>query len=149
MATNRKSQRLLALFSLLLILALVLGACAPAAPAGEQAAQPAEQAAQPAAGSKILLYDGNQDIDNIDPATGENYSINAALISLYDALFITRGNELQPNLVESYEVSDDAKVFTFKLKQNAKFHDGSPVNADAVVYSFNRLITLQGPPTYR
>lgn len=149
MATNRKSQRLLALFSLLLILALVLGACAPAAPAGEQAAQPAEQAAQPAAGSKILLYGGNQDIDNIDPATGENYSINAALISLYDALFITRGNELQPNLVESYEVSDDAKVFTFKLKQNAKFHDGSPVNADAVVYSFNRLITLQGPPTYR
>ena len=33
----------------------------------------------------ILLYGGNQDIDNIDPATGENYSINAALLSLYDA----------------------------------------------------------------
>jgi peptide/nickel transport system substrate-binding protein len=150
MATNRIQQRLPALFSLFVIFALLLGACTPAAaPTGDQVAQPAEGAAAPAAGSKILLYGGNQDIDNIDPATGENYSINAALISLYDALFITRGNELQPNLVESYEVSDDAKVFTFKLKQNAKFHDGSSVNAEAVVYSFNRLMTLQGPPTYR
>lgn len=149
MATSSTRQRVQTLFSILAILALVLVACAPT-PAANEAAQPAEAAAEaPAAGSKILLYGGNQDIDNIDPATGENYSINAALISLYDALFITRGNELQPNLVESYEVSDDAKVFTFKLKQNAKFHDGSSVNAEAVVYSFNRLMTLQGPPTYR
>lgn len=140
-------QRYHALFTFIVIVSLVLVACAPA-PAANEAAQSAAAEA-PAAGSKILLYGGNQDIDNIDPATGENYSINAALISLYDALFITRGNELQPNLVESYEVSDDAKVFTFTLKQNAKFHDGSAVNADAVVYSFNRLMTLQGPPTYR
>ncbi len=97
----------------------------------------------------VLLYGGNQDIDNIDPATGENYSINAALLSLYDALFIVRGENLEPNLVDSWEVNDDATVWTFNLKPNAVFHDGSPVNADAVVYSFNRLMTIQGPPTYR
>ncbi|MBK8020981.1 MAG: ABC transporter substrate-binding protein [Chloroflexi bacterium] len=97
----------------------------------------------------VLLYGGNQDIDNIDPATGENYSINAALVSLYDALFIVRGEELQPNLVDTWEVNEDATVWTFNLKPNAVFHDGSPVNADAVVYSFNRIMTLQGPPTYR
>jgi len=100
-------------------------------------------------GEDILLYGGNQDIDNIDPAVGENYSINAALISLYDALFIYRGNELEPNLVDTYEVNDDATVFTFHLHDNAVFHDGSPVNADAVVYSFNRAMAIQGPPTYR
>ncbi|MDP6764427.1 MAG: hypothetical protein QF691_00170, partial [SAR324 cluster bacterium] len=49
----------------------------------------------------ILLYGGNQDIDNIDPATGENYSINAALRSLYDALFIYRGEKIEPHLVDS------------------------------------------------
>ena len=97
----------------------------------------------------ILLYGGNQDIDSIDPATGENYSINAALRSLYDALFIYRGSEAQPHLVESWEVSDDATVWTFKLKENAVFHDGSPVNADAVVYSFNRTMAIAGPPTWR
>jgi peptide/nickel transport system substrate-binding protein len=100
-------------------------------------------------GQNILLYGGNQDIDNIDPATGENYSINAALLSLYDALFIVRGENLEPNLVDTWEVNEDATVFTFNLKQNARFHDGSPVNADAVVYSFSRMMQLEGPPTYR
>ena len=97
----------------------------------------------------ILLYSGQQDIENIDPAVGENYSINAAHRSLYDALFIFRGNDMEPNLVESYDINDDATVFTFKLKENAVFHDGSPVNADAIVYSWKRLIEIQGPPTYR
>ena len=97
----------------------------------------------------ILLYGGNQDIDNIDPATGENYSINAALRSLYDALFIYRGTEIEPHLVESWEVNDDATVWTFKIVENAVFHDGSPVNAEAVVYSFNRTMEISGPPTYR
>ena len=97
----------------------------------------------------ILLYGGNQDIDNIDPATGENYSINAALRSLYDALFIYRGADIEPHLVESWEVNDDATVWTFKLVENAVFHDGSPVTADAVVYSFNRMMAISGPPTYR
>lgn len=98
----------------------------------------------------ILLYGGNQDIENIDPAIGESYSIDAALRSLYDPLFIPIGNEIVPHLVESYEVSDDARVWTFKLVENATFNDdGSPVNAAAVVYSFDRLLTLQGPPTYR
>ena len=97
----------------------------------------------------VLLYGGNQDIDNIDPAVGENYSINAALVSLYDPLFILRGEEIEPLLVDTWEVSDDATVWTFNLKQNATFHDGSPVNAAAVVYSFNRLLEIQGPPVYR
>ena len=53
--------------------------------------------------------------------------------------------DIEPHLVESWEVNDDATVWTFKLKENAVFHDGSPVNADAVVYSFNRMIGYRGP----
>ena len=131
---------------------LLLSACAPAAP--ESATNGSDDGSgestdASAAGDNILLYGGNQDIDNIDPATGENYSINAALLSLYDGLFIMRGANAEPNLVDSWEINDDATVFTFKLKENATFHDGNPVNAEAVVYSFNRMLELQGPPTYR
>ncbi len=100
----------------------------------------------PAASARIVRYASGQTIDNIDPAIGENYSINNALISLYDALFIVRGDTLENNLVDSYEASADASAFTFKLKENAKFHDGTPVNADAVVYSWQRMMRLQGPP---
>lgn len=99
--------------------------------------------------SQILLYGGNQDISNIDPAVGEDYSNSAALRSLYDPLFIYRGNELEAHLVESWEVNDDATVWTFKLVENAVFHDGSPVNADAVVYTFNRIQAVNGPPNWR
>jgi len=131
---------------------LLLSACAPAAP--ESATNGSDDGSgestdASAAGDNILLYGGNQDIDNIDPATGENYSINAALLSLYDGLFIMRGANAEPNLVDSWEINDDATVFTFQLKENATFHDGNPVNAEAVVYSFNRMLELQGPPTYR
>ena len=134
---------LLLLSACVLLLFAACGAPAPAATgdadiAAEDVAE--DVAADMAAAERILLYGGNQDIDNIDPATGENYSINAALLSLYDALFIMRGTEAEPHLVESYEVNDDASVFTFKLKENAVFHDGSPVNAEAVVYSFNRHV---------
>lgn len=127
---------------------LFAAACAAAPAATDGSASDGGDAAM-ADGERILLYGGNQDIDNIDPATGENYSINAALLSLYDALFIMRGPTAEPHLVDSYEINDDATVFTFKLHENAVFHDGSSVNAEAVVYSFNRLLELEGPPTYR
>ena len=103
-----------------------------------------------AAQDRILLYGGNQDIHDIDPATGENYSINAALRSLYDALFIARGNEIVPHLVTNFQGNEDASVWDFEIVDNATFNDdGSSVNADAVVYSFNRTLEIGGPPTYR
>ncbi len=99
---------------------------------------------------RILLYGGNQDIHDIDPATGENYSINAALRSLYDALFLARGVDIVPHLVTSFQGNEDATVWDFELVQNATFHDdGSSVNADAVVYSFNRAMEIGGAPIYR
>lgn len=43
-----------------------------------------------------------------------------------------------PGLAESWTASDDGTVWTFKLVENATFHDGTPFNAEAVVYNFER-----------
>ena len=103
-----------------------------------------------AAQERILLYGGNQDIHDIDPATGENYSIDAALRSLYDALFMARGNDILPHLVTSFQGNEDASVWDFELVQDATFNDdGSSVNAEAVVYSFNRAMEIGGSIIYR
>ncbi|MDG4889784.1 ABC transporter substrate-binding protein [Mesorhizobium sp. WSM4887] len=50
------------------------------------------------------------------------------------------GKELQPSLAESYQISPDAKVFTFKLHDNAKFCDGSKITSADVKFSFERAL---------
>ena len=45
---------------------------------------------------------------------------------------------LTPDLAESWDVSVDSKMYTFHLRQNAKFHNGKPVTAQDVLYSLER-----------
>lgn len=58
----------------------------------------------------------------------------------YDAKVIV------PELAESWEVSADKKTYLFKLRKNATFHDGSPVTAKDVKWSFDRAIAAGGFP---
>lgn len=84
------------------------------------------------------------DVFTVDPAVGFDQAIGSSLKQFYDSLFRYVGNppQLEPWLAESYTVSDDALVYTIRLRQDAVFHDGSPVNADAVVYSAERLLRV-------
>lgn len=65
---------------------------------------------------------------------------------LYDALIkweLTQGEkpaELVPGLAESWDLSEtDNTLWTFKLRQGVTFHDGTPFNADAVLFAFDRI----------
>lgn len=92
-------------------------------------------------GSAVNLY-------TLDPAIGFDQAISCSLKNLYDSLFKHTGNPPRPIpwLVESYQVSPDAREWTFKLVEDAYFHDGTPVTADAVKYSVGRLMHFdQGP----
>jgi peptide/nickel transport system substrate-binding protein len=53
--------------------------------------------------------------------------------------------EYDPILAESYEVSEDALVYTFNLRQDIVFSDGTPFNAEAVNVSFNRSVDENAP----
>lgn len=92
----------------------------------------------------IAIFTSTVDIPNIDPAVGHDSAIAVSQKQLYDTLYRHEGNppELVPWLATDHTVSDDAREWTFTLDDRAKFKDGSPVTADAVVYSTQRLLSV-------
>jgi len=57
--------------------------------------------------------------------------------------------KLEPELAESWQVAPDGMSVVFKLRKNAKFHDGTPVTAKDVKWSFDRMVTVGGFPTFQ
>jgi peptide/nickel transport system substrate-binding protein len=104
-------------------------------------------ATAPAMAANIVTMNAVQIFGTIDPAKISDYTDYMAAVNLYDGLVNVddKGN-LVPELAESWVVSPDAKEVTFKLRADAKFQDGSPVEASDVVYSVERLLKInQGP----
>lgn len=95
-------------------------------------------------GRKILIIASNQDIPNFDPHIATGYSASMLLRNVYDSLVRVEGNPPNPvpHLAASWTVSDNGLEYVFKLDPAAKFHDGTPVTAEDVTYSFARVIRL-------
>ena len=103
--------------------------------------------AAPAMAQNIISVDLPAPFGGLDPAKISDQIDYTAAVNLYDALLtVVEGGALQGELAESWEVSDDAREVTFKIRDDANFTDGSPVEASDVVYSFERLLRInQGP----
>ncbi|MGA1532700.1 MAG: ABC transporter substrate-binding protein, partial [Aquiluna sp.] len=72
--------------------------------------------------------------------------VNFGTRTLKDGSLAFDYNKVIPELAESWVISKDKKSLTFKIKQNAKFWDGSPVTAEDVRWSFERALALGGFP---
>jgi peptide/nickel transport system substrate-binding protein len=97
---------------------------------------------------KILVFAGRQEVPTIDPSIKYDWSIRMMQQALYDGLVKYVGNppEIVPWLAERWEVSPDARTWTFHLARAARFTNGDPVTAEAVRWSFARTLKLnQGP----
>lgn len=76
----------------------------------------------------------------LDPAFASSDAEVAVLNAVYDYLVdIDADNNIQPRLASSWTVSEDGLSYTFELVENAVFHDGNPVTAEDVVWTFDRL----------
>ena len=105
-----------------------------------------------AAERKDVLVIGmpTSDMTGLDPAKAYEFSSLGIMAQCYDRLTdYPIGNFEKPelSLAESYEVSEDGKVWTFHLQKGVKFHSGNPLTADDVVYSFQRVIILKAWPS--
>ena len=68
---------------------------------------------------------------------------------LPDGRVVYDRDKLEPELAESWQMAPDGNSVTFKLRKNAKFHDGTPVTAKDVKWSFDRAVTVGGFPTFQ
>jgi peptide/nickel transport system substrate-binding protein len=99
--------------------------------------------------NKVLIMASNQDMPNIDPAvTPMSIWTAAALIALYDPLLMYHADQMVPHLATSAAPSRDATEWTIRLVRNARFQDGSPVTAEAVKYSFDRVLRIKKGPAW-
>lgn len=78
----------------------------------------------------------------LDPTAGAASAIaEVSLYNIFETLTkINSDSKITPLLAESWTVSPDLKVYTFKLRQGLKFHNGEPFNAAAVKFSFERAV---------
>jgi peptide/nickel transport system substrate-binding protein len=95
----------------------------------------------PLADAKTLRYSSQGDITTLDPHANNEGFTNAFLDNIFDTL-ATRGKDLKvvPNLALSWQAVD-ATTMRFKLRPNVKFHDGTPLTADDVVFSVGRALS--------
>lgn len=95
----------------------------------------------------VVTMNTVQIFGSIDPAKISDYTDYMAAVNLYDGLVnVDPAGNLVPELAKSWTVSADTKTVTFTLRDDAKFSDGTPVTADDVVYTVNRLLKInQGP----
>ena len=136
------------------ILALVVMACSPApsqapgattgpavttAPGATQAAAPTAAAGPAKGGSITVAIEGEP--ASMDPAFDYDFVSGLAVSSVTEGLlkFCENDTKLCPNLAESYTVSPDGKTYTLKIRQGVKFHDGSTMTVDDVVFSLDRI----------
>jgi len=95
-----------------------------------------------AAASGGTLTVGGLDLDDtLDPQVTNFDSTIRILLNVCEPLvWVPTPGRFVPGLAESWSVSPDAKVYTFKLRRGVRFHDGTPFNADAVKFTMDRVV---------
>jgi len=136
--------------SILLLLAVVLGVvgcgaeetAAPTAAAPEPSAPTAvpPTAVPPTPAPMSFTFCVGADAVRLDAGDLDDEPSWLPSEHIFETLYVVKdtSGQPQPNLAESYEVTDDLKEWTFHLRKGVKFHDGTDLNADSYLWSIYR-----------
>lgn len=92
-----------------------------------------------ASAETVLRIKMTGDLQQIDPIWSTSYPIRDMSYLIYDTLFSTDADyQVQPQMVDTFSVSDDGRTYTFTLRDGLKWHDGAPVTAADCIASLDR-----------
>ena len=101
---------------------------------------PPADAQSPKRGGTLRVSYGNE-IAHLDFYTAPGYELNWVAMNIGCGLLgITPDGKFVPDAAESWQISPDALLYTFKLRKDVLFHDGTKVDAAAVKFSIDRIM---------
>ena len=138
-------KRILTLLAAVCLLSAVLSGCGGGSQAGttentDQSTNMAADGAEARAAAGELNVGIAQDLDSsLDPHKTVKAGTREVMFNVFEGLLKpdASGN-LNPAVAESYTVSDDHLLYTFKLRSGVKFHNGQDVTPEDVIWSYQR-----------
>ena len=126
--------------ALLLLLVIGLTACAaPASPSGDDAATGGEESAASTGG--VITVGMPAGFDRLDPNVTTFSRVGNITLHMTDPLvWQVEPGVYAPGLATEWEINEDATEYRFKLRDDVTFHDGTPFNAEAVKFTFDRIV---------
>ncbi|MGN0986270.1 MAG: ABC transporter substrate-binding protein, partial [Otoolea sp.] len=92
-----------------------------------------------------VVFGMTQDLASLDPHVETDAGTRDVVFNLYEGLVKpTSTGDIVPAVASDVQISDDAKVYTFTLRDGITFHDGTPVTIEDVKYSIDRYAEIQG-----
>ena len=108
------------------------------------------QAATPP--NMLVIASRIDDITTLDPAESFEFAGSDVIRNVYGRLVNFNPADLsagyEPDLAESWTVSEDGKSITFTMREGVKFHSGNPVTAEDAEFSLRRAIALNKTPSF-
>lgn len=133
------------LTAILLVAAVLLGGCGKSKDSGSPASS-----GSPEAGSSIkqggsFTYGITTEPTNLDPFLANSADTRLILFNIFEGLVKPdKDGNLKPAVAEGYTTSPDSLVYTFKVRNGLKFHNGNAVTADDVKFSLETAGGLNG-----
>ncbi|MEX2274138.1 MAG: ABC transporter substrate-binding protein [Actinomycetota bacterium] len=100
-----------------------------------------------AAGGGTLVFAGASDPVVLDGALVSDGESIRVITQIFETLVALKPGttEPEPGLATEWSANDDGTVWTFKIREGVTFHDGEPLNAEAVCFNFDRWYNFSGP----
>ncbi|MDE4096560.1 ABC transporter substrate-binding protein [Phaeobacter gallaeciensis] len=100
----------------------------------------------------LVIANRIDDITTLDPAQSFEFAGSDVLRNVYGKLVNFDPENLdagyQPDLAESWTVSEDGRTITFTMREGVKFQSGNPVRAEDVAFSLKRVVLLDKTPSF-
>ncbi|HSA82155.1 MAG TPA: ABC transporter substrate-binding protein [Geminicoccaceae bacterium] len=99
----------------------------------------------------LVMANQIDDMITLDPAEVFEFTAAEYAANVYDRLVtypVDNVEDLRGHVAESWEIADDGKTYTFKVRDGITFHSGNPLTAADAVFSLQRVIKLNKTPAF-